>query len=300
MCLKIVLALSSFAFVSCDWFEPVHMNAKGHQERALRLKQILNSPETISFSDIQEQVLVPHCVRCHGDQRLEKGVRLTDYTSLFGKTPVVLPGQPQQSRLYSFLKKSPKKRMPKSYPLPPDLIKVVKMWIENGALVDPKILVKPEIEKPQLATVDHYLSHPNEIDFNVINSLVLKPYCLGCHNTNDEDVVENDGPFENFEDWTQLNLISGMPPVVRGHLKKSEMFLQITGDKPDMPPINEPTDEPLPNELRTLVGLWIVNCAPKSIVELSAPQSNSSLFLEYVDQRRGKVSRSACDNNFIP
>ena len=82
-------------------------------------------------------VLAVHCTSCHGPERQESGLRL-DTRSLMLKGgrsgPVVVPGQPLQSRLYrAVTHRDPHLKMPPAGALAPSVIENIRAWIEAGA-----------------------------------------------------------------------------------------------------------------------------------------------------------------------
>ncbi len=82
-------------------------------------------------------VLATHCTSCHGPERQESSLRLDTRAFLLegGRSgPVVMPGQPQSSRLYQAVTyRDPHLKMPPMGPLPPAVIEDVRAWIEAGA-----------------------------------------------------------------------------------------------------------------------------------------------------------------------
>ena len=82
-------------------------------------------------------VLAVHCTSCHGPERQESSLRLDTRSFLLkggGSGPVVMPGQPLQSRLYrAVTHRDPHLKMPPAGPLPPSVIEDIRDWIEAGA-----------------------------------------------------------------------------------------------------------------------------------------------------------------------
>ena len=82
-------------------------------------------------------VLVTHCTTCHGPQRQESSLRLDTRDSMVKggmSGPVVMPGQPLQSRLYQAVTyRDPHLKMPPPGPLPAPVIEDIRAWIEAGA-----------------------------------------------------------------------------------------------------------------------------------------------------------------------
>ena len=82
-------------------------------------------------------VLATHCASCHGPERQEARLRLDTRSSLIegGRSgPVVVPGQPLQSRLYRAVTyRDPHLKMPPPGPLPAPVIEDIRGWIDAGA-----------------------------------------------------------------------------------------------------------------------------------------------------------------------
>ena len=82
-------------------------------------------------------VLATHCLSCHGPERQESGLRLDTRSSLIkgGRSgPVVMLGQPQNSRLYQVVTyRDPHLKMPPPGPLPTSVVEDIGAWIEAGA-----------------------------------------------------------------------------------------------------------------------------------------------------------------------
>ena len=85
--------------------------------------------EVIKYEAVKTQVLDAKCTGCHG-----AGGRLVDLSSLealMARPGLVVPGQPDQSRLYTVLAQG---IMPPRGTLPNELQQIVFNWILQGAL----------------------------------------------------------------------------------------------------------------------------------------------------------------------
>jgi cytochrome c553 len=87
-----------------------------------------------NFASIHEKILVPKCLRCHGQNGLTSGgVNYSTYDTLIASN-VVKPGNPEESVLFSMVDTG---RMPQGGPkLPDDEILAIREWIAAGALND--------------------------------------------------------------------------------------------------------------------------------------------------------------------
>ena len=81
-------------------------------------------------------LLLEKCVKCHGDDKSESGLRLDSRAALMqggDSGPAIVPGDPAKSLLVSALKHDGGIEMPPGTFLPGDQIAVVEKWIEDGA-----------------------------------------------------------------------------------------------------------------------------------------------------------------------
>jgi hypothetical protein len=81
-------------------------------------------------------LLLEKCVKCHGDDKSESGLRLDSRAALMqggDSGPAIVPGDPAKSLLVSALKHDGGIEMPPGTLLPGDQIAVVEKWIEAGA-----------------------------------------------------------------------------------------------------------------------------------------------------------------------
>ncbi|MCB0406083.1 MAG: hypothetical protein KDD51_14975 [Bdellovibrionales bacterium] len=123
------------------------------------------SGDSFSFEAVQHFVLQPKCLNCHVGPGSPQGVDLSSYQGVMS-AGIVTPFQPSQSRLYDSLSAG---RMPKGQAaLSPQLLELVRVWIENGA---------QEGNTPPPPP-------PQEIEatYSSISSNIFQKRCLGCHN----------------------------------------------------------------------------------------------------------------------
>ena len=81
-------------------------------------------------------LLLEKCVKCHGDDKSESGLRLDSRAALMqggDSGPAIVPGDPAKSLLVSALKHDSGIEMPPGTLLPGDQIAVVEKWIKAGA-----------------------------------------------------------------------------------------------------------------------------------------------------------------------
>jgi uncharacterized membrane protein len=98
----------------------------------------------VSFKDQIQPILNNRCVKCHGTDVHRRNVVMTSYETFMnsrtasGKEPLVIPGNPAQSRLYILCATSQAHfRMPPDTsnitPLPPAELELLGKWIMQGA-----------------------------------------------------------------------------------------------------------------------------------------------------------------------
>jgi len=100
--------------------------------------------KAVSFKEQIQPILTSHCARCHGSDVARGKIVMTSYASFMtshtvsGKEPLVIPGNPYQSRLYILCSTNqPHFRMPPDTsavtPLPPEELDLLRHWITDGA-----------------------------------------------------------------------------------------------------------------------------------------------------------------------
>jgi cytochrome c len=90
-------------------------------------------PETADY--IVQAVLVPYCARagCHSASAQAKNIVFDNIPDAIGSMqPLIVPGDPERSRLVTILT-DPDKPMPPDAPLPHADIDLIARWIANGA-----------------------------------------------------------------------------------------------------------------------------------------------------------------------
>lgn len=89
----------------------------------------------ISFKNDVLPILQSRCVKCHGGQKTEKGLNVTDFQHLMAgseKGPVVVASDAAASKMIQMVQQG---KMPKmSAKLLPDQIQILVDWVNQGAL----------------------------------------------------------------------------------------------------------------------------------------------------------------------
>ena len=95
------------------------------------------TPEQIEFFEKQVRpVLVNRCQSCHGAKEQEAGLRLDSRESLLagiGGSPVMVPGEPEKSRLVQVVRYDGDVQMPPDGKLPENELASLTTWIKIGA-----------------------------------------------------------------------------------------------------------------------------------------------------------------------
>jgi hypothetical protein len=78
-----------------------------------------------------------HCANCHGDDKQKGGLNLATYAAMQqggGSGAVVVPGNPDKSRIFTLTDHKEEPKMPPNSPkIAPEKIATIKLWIEQGA-----------------------------------------------------------------------------------------------------------------------------------------------------------------------
>jgi mono/diheme cytochrome c family protein len=89
---------------------------------------------TVSFATDVMPIIDSRCVNCHGGERIEEGLVMTDYSSLLAGSengPVIVPGDPANSKLVELVASQ---KMPKRGPkLTPPQVQIIADWVAAGA-----------------------------------------------------------------------------------------------------------------------------------------------------------------------
>jgi len=106
----------------------------------------------LSFNDLKERIIVPHCLTCHKRSGTEEGIEKW-----------IVPGDPENSKIYQVIKNG---TMPKkAEPLSTADLEFVRQYIMDI----PKV-------RAQLT-----------VDFETLKNEILVPHCLSCHKRMDNE-----------------------------------------------------------------------------------------------------------------
>jgi mono/diheme cytochrome c family protein len=90
-----------------------------------------------TYNSIREQILVPHCIRCHSaGGRAEKVPLVTLSDLLNSPQDLVMAGDPDESGIILSISRTDRKRMPPPSTgdsLTAEQIETIRTWIKSGA-----------------------------------------------------------------------------------------------------------------------------------------------------------------------
>jgi Protein of unknown function (DUF1553)/Protein of unknown function (DUF1549)/Planctomycete cytochrome C len=100
-----------------------------------------SSPQAVEFFESKVRpLLVDHCFSCHGDKKQEAGLRLDSRDAILKGSdsgPVVVPGEPEKSKLIKAVRHEISIKMPPKGKLPADAIEALTSWVKQGAPFPP-------------------------------------------------------------------------------------------------------------------------------------------------------------------
>lgn len=95
------------------------------------------TPQEAEFFESRiRPVLTENCFGCHGQAKQKAGLRLDSLQALLqggDNGPVVLPGDPENSRLILAIRYSGELKMPPKGKLPPPAVEALTTWVRMGA-----------------------------------------------------------------------------------------------------------------------------------------------------------------------
>ncbi len=224
----------------------------------------------VDFATEIKPILESACLRCHNDDRTDGDLRIDSLAHLTedrGSGPAVVPGEPEESLLYTYciLPEDDPVVMPpagEGAKLATSQTDKLKEWIAEGAKWPEE--VKLEIQP--------------RIDFAALVQPILEANCLSCHSgehlEGDYDLTTLQGALET----------GGSPPSIVPHKPSDSLLYSMTVlDKEDallMPPVDQ--GGPLSKDDSEILRLWIAQGAvwpagvtlktrPRVIVEVPSP-----------------------------
>jgi cytochrome c553 len=180
------------------------------------------------FARDVQPILAASCVRCHGPAKQKGRLRLdTRGGMLTGGEygPVVTPGRPKQSPLYTNLVETdPVHRMPQEGdPLPPAEIETIERWIAAGAPWPDGLVVVDA--SPPAARRPFRFAGQATVRFNRDVRPILAEGCFACHGP-DRNRREA-GLRLDVEDVAKAALRSGAVAIVPGSPDESALLARV-------------------------------------------------------------------------
>lgn len=220
---------------------------------ALCLLTCAGSVAAAEWSDVSA-LLNDRCVKCHSGFDAPMGLQLASHTDVLAGSwtgPVVVPGEPDQSRLIHRVEGSEAPQMPLDGPpfLDEAEIALLRDWIASGALQG-EGTTEPIVAERQRP------GPGEEVTFADVEPILLKR-CIKCHSDNSK----LGGPPEGLRLDTLSNVVAGGERlvVVPGNPEMSELWRRVAGfGSPRMPFDGPPW---LPDEDIDLIHAWIVQGA---------------------------------------
>lgn len=109
-----------------------------------------------NFVEHVQPILQQHCASCHNEDKRKSGLAVNSFALLMeggSSGQVIVPGDPDGSRLYRLITKSEEPYMPPSGEgVPPEQLEIVRQWIADGALMDANS--KPMAKKEEAGTLE--------------------------------------------------------------------------------------------------------------------------------------------------
>jgi hypothetical protein len=219
---------------------------------------------------LQDQLFKPFCISCHNSSQKSGGVDLETFEAIASsrgsrtKSPILVPGKPQESSLFMSIVTG---QMPPGPKKPGrEMIRALATWIETLApSLEPSIVTPPPIPQPvptppapvePTPTPPAPLPSAPKITFADIQKKLIDEHCIFCH---EGEYASGNVTLETY-DGLMKNSGDGRPPlVIPGNLEQSLFYQSIIRSENPMPP----GDERLPQDLVDLVKTWIETGAGK-------------------------------------
>ena len=114
---------------------------KDHAEKMVR--------GTATFKQHVRTVLIEQCLKCHGGEKTEGELDLSDRAKLLkggGRGPAIVPGEPKKSLLFAMVAHEKKPAMPfKKAKLNDAVVRAIASWIEDGAPYDAPLVAGKDV-----------------------------------------------------------------------------------------------------------------------------------------------------------
>ena len=138
----------------------------------------------VTYEQVRDQVLQPHCALCHGSNPGAGGVNVLALDAMLANTGLIVPGNSLISRLSERVSPEAGSRQMPPQPRFPALtaaeIELVKNWIDGGALSESSPVTPP----PVVVTPPPVITPPpvvERIKFSQVKNRILDHRCISCH-----------------------------------------------------------------------------------------------------------------------
>ncbi|MGL6073274.1 MAG: c-type cytochrome domain-containing protein [Fimbriiglobus sp.] len=114
---------------------------------------VLADAKNPTFNDDVLPVIKQHCMNCHSNDKQRGGLNLASHAAMMqggSSGAVVVPGDPDKSRMFTLTAHKEEPKMPPSGKIPDAQIELVRLWIEQGgketAMSKVSMVAKPKVE----------------------------------------------------------------------------------------------------------------------------------------------------------
>ncbi|MDC0935000.1 hypothetical protein OAS39_01845 [Pirellulales bacterium] len=126
-----------------------------------------DAADKVDFATQIQPLLLENCAKCHGEKKKLGKLQLhtPDAIKSFHEEELLVAGKPDDSELYQrlTLPKDNKKRMPKGAdPLPDEQLKLIRLWIEQGAVMTVSVDA-PAVEESEPAESEKEITDAEEL-----------------------------------------------------------------------------------------------------------------------------------------
>ncbi len=151
--------------------------------------------QVIGFKQLQRSLFESKCSGCHNAGFATAGVDVSSFASITGNSGLIVPGNPEASRLFIAIGPGARVRMPTTGAyFSENEIAAVRNWIQNGALEEgpeaPILEATPGVEPlPEVSPTPGPTSSPSatplpvieRVTYEKVRDQVLQPHCAFCH-----------------------------------------------------------------------------------------------------------------------
>ena len=227
-----------------------------------------SADDTAFFEENVRPILEETCLECHDAEKQKGGLRLDSRSAVVRGGDhglVVVPGNPDASKLIQAVRREGKLQMPPKEELFPQDVEVLVEWIRRGM---PWPGSESEAESPELVEARSSRQVPvvtlaidpgPPIKFDRDIRPLLADRCYACHGP---DGAERKADLRLDDPTVALApLPSGRTAIVPGSLEQSQLFQRVAAESPDdrMPPSD--FHKSLNQEEIVRLGRWILQGA---------------------------------------